>query len=97
LVVNEAMACGLPVICSKNAGVARDLVRDGINGYLFNPNDVMELRDKLLLLVDNADRRKQMGENSMRIISECTPQKYASDLVKAIEIAFLTSDHAKRI
>ncbi len=34
LVVNEAMACGLPVICSENVGAAYDLVEDGVTGFI---------------------------------------------------------------
>ena len=92
LVVNEAMACGLPVLCSRSAGVAQDLVLDQINGYLFDPSNVVELKEKLLLLVDDPDRCRLMGESSMRIISKYTPQKYASDLIKAIELAFLANN-----
>jgi glycosyltransferase involved in cell wall biosynthesis len=36
-VVNEAMACGLPVLASERCGCARTLVRDGINGFRFDP------------------------------------------------------------
>ncbi len=40
LVVNEAMACGLPIIVSSVAGCAADLVEDGWNGYVVPPRDV---------------------------------------------------------
>lgn len=42
LVGVEAMACGTPAICSNIGGV-RGYVRDGINGYLFNPGDSEDL------------------------------------------------------
>lgn len=87
LVINEAMASGLPVLCSRNAGAARDLVRDGVNGYVFDPKDAKTLRDKLILLVDDAGKRENMGKESMRIISEFTPQKSAADLLKAVDLA----------
>lgn len=38
LVVNEAMACGLPVIVSDRCGCVPDLVHDGQNGFVFNPS-----------------------------------------------------------
>jgi len=87
LVVNEAMACGLPVICSNKAGAAKDLIKDGVNGYTFNPDDVNELKDKLATLLNDGDKRKKMGQNSLRIIKDCTPEKYAEDLLKAIDLA----------
>jgi len=88
LVVNEAMACGLPVLCSSMAGAARDLVREGINGYTFDPYNASELADKLALLLNDEVLRKKMGDQSRQIISIFTPEKYAEDLHRAIEIAF---------
>ena len=43
LVVNEAMAAGLPVLVSDRCGCAQDLVRNGVNGFTFDPCDVEEL------------------------------------------------------
>ena len=39
LVVNEALACGVPVLCSRLAGCADDLIESGRNGWLFDPTD----------------------------------------------------------
>jgi glycosyltransferase involved in cell wall biosynthesis len=39
LVVNEAFACGRPVVCSIHAGCADDLMRPGENGWLTDPTD----------------------------------------------------------
>lgn len=39
LVVNEAMACGLPVLVSTHAGSHADLVEPGVNGFVFDPRD----------------------------------------------------------
>ena len=43
LVVNEAMACGLPIIVSSVAGCSADLVEDGWNGYVVPPRDSEKL------------------------------------------------------
>ena len=45
LVVNEAMASGLPVLVSEQSGCASTLVKKGINGYTFSPNDENGLSD----------------------------------------------------
>src|SRR5262249_59830905 len=37
LVVNEAMAAGLPVLVSERCGCGPDLVREGVNGFTFDP------------------------------------------------------------
>jgi len=47
LVVNEAMAAGLPVVVSDAAGCAPDLVRDGENGFTYPCGDVSALADRL--------------------------------------------------
>jgi glycosyltransferase involved in cell wall biosynthesis len=51
LVVNEAFACGVPVLCSRLAGCADDLLRHGENGWIFDPMDqagfVSALREAL--------------------------------------------------
>lgn len=87
LVVNEAMACGLPVICSKKAGVAKDLIRDGVNGYTYEPNDFQTLSQRLSELLSDGLLRKEMGKKSSEMIAQYTPQKYAEDLMRAIELA----------
>jgi len=43
LVVNEAMACGLPVIVTSVAGCTLDLVQDGWNGFVVPPRDASAL------------------------------------------------------
>ena len=48
LVVNEAMACGLPAIVSDRVGCGPDLVLDGVTGYIFPFGDINTLADKLL-------------------------------------------------
>jgi len=51
LVVNEALACGVPVLCSLHAGCSDDLVEPGRNGWIFDPLDARTsaraLRDAL--------------------------------------------------
>ncbi|HXK21903.1 MAG TPA: glycosyltransferase family 4 protein [Myxococcota bacterium] len=42
LVVNEALACGVPVLCSRLAGCADDLIESGRNGWLFDPTDAQD-------------------------------------------------------
>jgi 1,2-diacylglycerol 3-alpha-glucosyltransferase len=50
LVVNEAMASGLPVMVSSACGCAQDLVREGVNGFIFDPFDIEQLAQLMLKL-----------------------------------------------
>jgi glycosyltransferase involved in cell wall biosynthesis len=56
----EAMACGRPVLLA-NALALPELVRDGVNGYLFKPGDVSDLMRHMELLADHPERWAEMG------------------------------------
>ncbi len=47
LVVNEAMACGIPALVSRAAGCARDLIDEGKTGYTFDAGDIGQLADRM--------------------------------------------------
>jgi len=83
LVVNEAMSCGLPILSSIYAGATRDIVRNGVNGYSFDPANIHELADKMKELLLDEDKRVMMGKESLKMISDKTPEKYAEDIMKA--------------
>lgn len=61
LAVNEAMACGLPVIVSDKVGCADDLVENNFNGFIFKSGDVSQLAEKMLFFIENKDKIIQMG------------------------------------
>jgi phosphatidyl-myo-inositol alpha-mannosyltransferase len=61
IVLAEAMAVGLPVVCSDIGGY-RDVVRDGSEGLLVPPRDPEALATALAGLLDNPARRAAMGE-----------------------------------
>jgi len=59
-VVLEAMAAGTPVVATKFGG-AREAIVDGETGYIVNPFDIAALSDRMLRLLTDEDRRRQMG------------------------------------
>ena len=59
LVVNEAMASGLPVLVSDRCGCAPDLVEDGVNGFTFDPYDVEALAGLMQRVAAMTDERRQ--------------------------------------
>lgn len=81
LVVNEAMASGLPVLVSNLCGCSFDLVWDGQNGFLFDPYDEQELIDKLLTLSQDENLRFSMAKEARNTIAQFTPQTYAEKCV----------------
>ena len=78
LVVNEAMASGLPVIVSKTCGCAADLVREGSNGLLVDPTDVRALAQAIATLATAApDRLAALGRCSAELVSQFSPARFA--------------------
>ena len=63
----DAMGYGLPIV-STNVGGIPKIVRNGINGYLFNPGDVKGMASAICNLLVNDEQRKQMGYQSIRIV-----------------------------
>jgi glycosyltransferase involved in cell wall biosynthesis len=59
----EAIACGKPVVITKNWGLA-DTTEDGYNGFIVPIGDCRALADKILLLLADDDLRRKMGENA---------------------------------
>lgn len=79
LVVDEAMACSLPVISTTGAGEIKDRVEEGVNGYLVPPQDSDALARRMRELASNAALRSQMGKASAEKIQGHTPEKWAQD------------------
>jgi 1,2-diacylglycerol 3-alpha-glucosyltransferase len=82
LVVNEAMACGLPVIVSNVAGCASDLVEDGRNGLIVPARNSDRLRDAVDFLL-KTNMRLQFGERSLARIQRYSPKACAEGLAAA--------------
>jgi glycosyl transferase family 1 len=76
LAVNEAMASALPVIVSNRCGCREDLVREGVNGFLFDPSDPDGLTKALARLRSVRDRWADMGQASRSLISDWGPELY---------------------
>lgn len=70
----EAMACGIPVVCSDNRG-HRSLVRDKETGFIFSPKSEKEMMDAIVLLYKNPALREEMGR---RNVNEA--RKYSVDI-----------------
>jgi glycosyltransferase involved in cell wall biosynthesis len=78
LVVNEAMACGLPVIVSNRCGCAGELVKHARNGYGFDPANEEELAETLLTMTGlSLERRAMMGQASLSTIAGFAPAAFA--------------------
>lgn len=86
LVVNEAMAAGLPILLSSACGCHPDLLEEGKNGFSFCPTDAGELAGQMVTMMSSADRRKNMGMASRDLITrQFPPTAFGEGLCQSIE------------
>jgi glycosyltransferase involved in cell wall biosynthesis len=83
LVVNEAMAAGLPAIVSEDVGCADDLVHHGVTGMIVRAGASNSLHSALLKLADNPAQRIRMGERARELISGWTLAEEARIIASA--------------
>lgn len=79
--VQEAHASGLPVIAPR-AGGPIDLIAPGIDGYLFAPDDDLDLRGHVQTLADDAAQRARMGEAGRRRVLGRTWSSVGDELLE---------------
>jgi glycosyltransferase involved in cell wall biosynthesis len=86
LVVNEAIASGLPIIVSDRCGCVPELVQD--NGFTFDPTNETDLTDRLLEMASLSNQqRKDLGDNSRRIAANFAPERFGEGLERAARVA----------
>jgi glycosyltransferase involved in cell wall biosynthesis len=69
LVVLEAMASGTPVVCSRLGGLS-EIVQHGTTGFLVEPGNVAELRERLSQLLADRALAARMGRNAREVVLE---------------------------
>ena len=87
LVVSEAMACGLPVIVSRQSGCSHDLVEHGKNGFVFDAFNTADLTRWLVHVASPACDRSAFGEASRAIVANWSPARFADGLQRAVATA----------
>jgi glycosyltransferase involved in cell wall biosynthesis len=87
LVVPEAMACGLPVLCSVYNGCWPELVHHGRNGWTFDPLDTAQLAKLLNYCAASVSELPAMGAASRDIIAQQTATTAAQSILDACHIA----------
>jgi glycosyltransferase involved in cell wall biosynthesis len=86
LVVNEAIASGLPIIVSERCGCVPELVQD--NGFTFDPFDESELADRLLKMASlSENERRNLSDASYRISANFAPERFGEGLERAVRAA----------
>jgi glycosyltransferase involved in cell wall biosynthesis len=87
VVVNEAAASALPLVLSDRVGAARDLLRDGENGFLVPAGDVEAAATALRRLADDAELRRTMGSRSRELVRGWGYEPSVDNFVAAVREA----------
>jgi 1,2-diacylglycerol 3-alpha-glucosyltransferase len=87
LVVNEAMAAGLPVLVSNRCGCAASLVQNGVNGFTFDPCNISQLSQLMLKISADDFLLSELGDASREIIKNWSCEKFAESLAAACQNA----------
>lgn len=85
LVINEAMAYGLPVITTDMCIAGTALIQDGINGYIVETDNVNMLREKLKLLIEDEEKCREMGAMNNELIQTWTLENMGKIMCDNIE------------
>ncbi len=86
LVVNEAMASGLPLIVSNRCGCAEDLIESGGNGYLFDPRNDGELAALMLTVATSSQATlDRMSQRSQEIIANYSTGHWAAEVARVTQ------------
>ena len=84
LVVNEAIAMGLPVLCSTNVGARDLLVRSGINGFIFETDNPSGLAQFMYQLGNDEDLWSRQCEGSNRLAPLADTVQFADAVTRMI-------------
>lgn len=76
LVLPEAMSCGLPVVAFDCPYGPGEIITDGVDGFLIKNRDTVAFIDKVCLLIENGELRRQMGRNGV-----VSSQRYRPDII----------------
>ncbi len=80
LVINEAMACGVPILSSSNAGAAEELVIDGENGWKFDPKSSASIANSIVKITQlTAAQFTKVGHNSLVHLEKICPTRAFGD------------------
>lgn len=83
VVVNEAMASGMPVITCENAGVANDLVIDGYNGYVL-PLEEKIWADTIVAVFKSSDTYQILSDNAVKQVQIYSFENAAKGIIDAV-------------
>lgn len=90
MVITEAMACGLPAVSFACPCGPKDIINEGKDGFLVEPENIEKLADRIIYLIENDDIRKKMGMEARANTERFRMEKIASEWKTMFESLLLT-------
>lgn len=86
VVVQEGASMGLPLLCSSRVNARLRYLKEGVNGFVFNPTDIDDIARVFLSIMNLTDEElDEMGNNSYNIGMSYTPQMWASTIMSFVK------------
>ena len=85
LVVNEAMACGLPVVSTNRCIAAMELIEEGVNGSVVPVNDEAALAGAMKQILSDTVLRQRIAANNLERIHSCTLENIVASHRRVLE------------
>ncbi len=77
LVILEAAAAGLPIVCSNACGSSDELVEEGVNGFLSRAGDESGLAESMTRIIEKTDEElRRMGERSLELAAKYDAERW---------------------
>ncbi|WP_407187469.1 glycosyltransferase family 4 protein [Bradyrhizobium centrosematis] len=94
VVINQALAAGMPIICSDQVGAGAELVMNGVNGFVVPAGDPIRLREAMEWFVKNPVAIQPFGSSSRSKARKLTPQRGAQEWLHVFERLNQMEPHA---
>jgi 1,2-diacylglycerol 3-alpha-glucosyltransferase len=91
LVINEAMASGIPVLASSICGGTPELVVEGVTGFSFDPMDRKRCADLLDWATNNPQQLTRMGQAAQQHVEKCSLRVFSHSFYKSAECAWMVA------
>jgi glycosyltransferase involved in cell wall biosynthesis len=89
MVLIEAMACGVPCVSFDCPYGPSDIIAEGIDGFLVENGNTVQLAEKLLILIENENRRAEMGSKAKQNVKRFLPENIMQqwdELFKSVSV-----------
>jgi glycosyltransferase involved in cell wall biosynthesis len=93
MVVNEAMASGLPVMATGRVGAAQDLISEGESGFVVPEDDAEALASAIDRACQSVERLRAMGARAQRLVESRSYDVTLSGFHKALSSCLCHDKH----